>query len=251
MLIRIITCLLLVGSTCALAQEPSTAVPTDNAASGEATVDAKSVMGRLDRVDAALADLKKLAKKINKNSARITKNEQGIQSLTEAQELTNQALGNHEERITKLEGTVEQLNDLLADLQVAQGQILTQSGGQYTLNLRGQMQNENFQREFADAIDQSIGSRTGQFVVRNKMATAQYIKLNRTEYRVEAGGILTVPVQPGTIATKLPGESIKTWLIGAPHYKQSIDIVPRQSNTVYYSTPVDQVYVNRPIYSPW
>ncbi len=140
-------------------------------------------------------------------------------------------LGN---RISKNENDIKDITDRLNEMEERQLQILTanESGG-FRLNLPGQMANEDFQREFGDAIDDTIRKKVGTLTITNKMSSYQRVLVNRAEYGLRPSEKVEIKLPAGTVTTELPGiEGVKTWMIGSPDYSQSIDIVPARNSSV-------------------
>ncbi|MFO7905005.1 MAG: hypothetical protein ACQESR_20110 [Planctomycetota bacterium] len=148
----------------------------------------------------------------------------------------------------------KQLDDLtsmqneLADLQreqaVQQQQVLnsitkTDSTGNEVLQLSANMEkSEEFRQEMRKAVHGSLENK-GRVIIRNKMATQQRIRVNQTNYDIDAGESLTLEVPAGTVATKLPGQSLVNWAITPPEYKQTIDIVPESETRVTRYRPAE------------
>ncbi len=138
------------------------------------------------------------------------------------------------DKINKNESDIKDLTDRLNEMEERQRQILTanESGG-FRLDLRGQMENPDFQNEFGKAIDDSIRQKEGTLTITNKMSTYQRVLVNRVEFGVKPGEKIAIKLPAGTVTTELPGiEGVKTWMIGSPNYSQDIDIVPTRNSTV-------------------
>jgi hypothetical protein len=113
--------------------------------------------------------------------------------------------------------------------------------------------------EFRDDVRQAVRKSMeteGDLSVANKTGSFQRILINRKEYGLSAGQTLSLKVPVGTVSTQLPGQNLTNWTVGAPDYKESIDIVPASTPstvvappiyltppTVFYSLPVAQYYV--------
>jgi hypothetical protein len=103
-------------------------------------------------------------------------------------------------------------------------------------------ESEDFREDVRDAVHKSLQTH-GDLSVTNKTGSYQSIFINRKEYGVSAGQTLTFKVPVGTVTTKLNGERLMNWTIGAPNYKESIDIVPKSAPLITVARPV---YVDPP-----
>ena len=146
------------------------------------------------------------------------------------------------------------LTDQINDEIRKQQQILemisqTDSDGKHIPRMSAAMQSNQFRQEMQQVVNQSLGT-TGTLRISNLTNDFHRVLVNRTEFSIPAGQILTLQVPAGTVSTQLPGRELKNWTISGPRYEQNIEIVPD-------ATPVT-TYVARPTvpsapvyYSPW
>jgi hypothetical protein len=146
---------------------------------------------------------------------------------------------------------------VLAQQQIAeQGQILDaisrrDSTGSPIPAIRSNMDNSrDFRREMSNAVHRSI-RRQGTVTINNGTPSDQYLRVNHTEYRIPASSSRDVKVPVGTVTTELTGwEAPKNWTVGAPHYKQVINIRYKPTARVVARRPVvmgPPVIVNSPV----
>ena len=153
----------------------------------------------------------------------------------------------HDGRFAELKERLDRVESVMSEQIAQQQQFLEQdSAGTSILRLDSIMQRSpEFRNQMSKVVNDSIRSE-GMLVVTNKMDTAQTIVVNQERITIEPDKKLEMPVPAGTVSTRLPGEELQNWTVGAPNYKMSVDIVPRQvvsnrvttlrpeSNTVYY-----------------
>lgn len=202
--------------------------------------------------------LEELIDKMNKQDKVINKVVEGFQqfqilrsNVDEIKKITD----DHEARLFKLNEQVRSALETHSQQIARQQQILEaisqqDSGGNPIPNLLGNMQSSSeFQEEISEVVNNSIRS-AGEFVVTNKMDTAQTIVVNLEQHTVEPRATLRLKVPVGTISTRLPGQALQNWTVGAPNYGQSVDIVSRQnvSNRVTTLRPEsgNAYYVDEP-----
>lgn len=178
-------------------------------------------------------------------------------------------IGKNTTDIDNLRKRVEQLESDFSGVILRLDSVTEQtSGGNWVPNILGNMQNQpEFSQQMDRAVNESIHT-SGEVIVTNHMGSWQTIVVNG-QYRSIApttSSIFKVPV--GTVTTQLPGyESAKNWTVGAPNYKQHINIRPRHStyygpsngnSHITYSVPAQSyvvpsvpVYYNTWYYDPW
>ncbi len=165
------------------------------------------------------------------------------------------------EQLKQVGNDLQQLHETMQE-QAARQEIALGSG---SMSLSAKMQqDEGFRQEMRKVVNDSIAA-DGEVVVHNKMATQQRIKINQTEHVIPAGELLTVKVPVGTVTAQLPGKALTNWTVTAPTYRQTIDIVPRESVTAAYRPESDTtttvttlrplstlapVYSSTPVYTP-
>lgn len=160
----------------------------------------------------------RLAENAKNNTAQIG---QLSSNLTSMSDEINQQL-------TKQQQILQSLVDLTERLDSVQQSIAaTDPQGQAFLRLDSIMDKSTAGREqVRRAVDRSL-RKEGTLTIHNKMGTDQDVLVNGVQYRVMAGGTLTLNVAVGNVSTRLPGQEIVNWAISPPSYAQSIDIVPK------------------------
>jgi hypothetical protein len=132
--------------------------------------------------------------------------------------------GDHEERITRLEGDYSRLAKEIGNHNATLGQIAMQ-GEDGTYHPR-------FDTNSAKgALNQALRSNvpdTGELIVRNKTSTCLKYVVNGYEYTIPRNGEKSISVKPGTVVTRLAGQQERlTWFVGMPNYKQFVELVVR------------------------
>lgn len=145
-------------------------------------------------------------------------------------------------QIGQLRSELITLTDQIQEEIRKQQQILemiaqTDAEGKHVPRLSAAMESSHFRQEMQQVVNQSLRT-TGTLRITNLTNDLHRVFVNRTEYTIPAGQILTLPVPAGTVSTQLPGRELKNWTIAGPNYEQNVEIVPD-------STPVT-TYVARP-----
>jgi hypothetical protein len=128
-----------------------------------------------------------------------------------------------------LEERVEILEKLAANHDAQLNQIVTMSEpGQYRVRFDTTPQKAALQQGIRNLAPQEGGT----FVINNRTPWIQTLYVNGTPQYVQPGQVLPVVVRPGTVMSWLPGQQRLTWHIGAPDFKQTVELLPRQPEYV-------------------
>ena len=173
---------------------------------------------------------------------------EGFKDLQTLRSDVDQLITTQNERGTELTQLKEKLDeiDTTLNLKIEEQRLLLDAiagdddDGNPILRLDSVMQSPLFRNQMSKAVNDSIQSE-GELVVTNKMAGAQVLDVNGRQVSVEPGDPVKLKVPVGTDTTRLPGQDLQNWTVGAPNYRQEIDIVPRQnvSNRITVLRPED------------
>lgn len=90
---------------------------------------------------------------------------------------------------------------------------------------------QSARNELQRAIKNTV-PKQGQFIIRNRTPWLQTLIVNGYEQRIAPYDTISVPVNPGTIMSWLPGDQKYTWHIGLPDFKQVVELQQREPSYV-------------------
>jgi len=237
----VVSCMLAVAVTTTAAAQggatDNTHSPSDNSAKNE--VDKrpmKSVPPENGNAE-AIATLDDLVQRIDQQFAMITKRMQlGFNAYKDLQsdvddvaEAQSELRTEFEQLKTQLDTVQEALHTKIAEQQQLLDAVVSDDlDGNAYLRLDSSMENPDFRKQMSKAVHESIQD-DGEFVVTNKMDGIQWIIVNGQQVVIEPQKQKTLKVPVGTVTTQLPGQILQNWTIGAPSYRQAIDIVSQQN----------------------
>ena len=168
---------------------------------------------------------------------------------------SQEAVRNQSVQMQILSERLDSLASENSDRLAKQEQILSaishiDSEGTAIPNMSANMANSSeFRAKMSQAVHASV-QQEGQFTVVNKMGVEQEVAVNGQQHRLMPGATQTFKVAVGTVTTRLAGQDIDTWTVGAPDYCQSVDIVPRSTSSVEVYRPVYVQPEDNSTYSP-
>ena len=216
---------------------------------------------QLKPIQKQLSQLTGIAEQVQKNKDQAEQNQQAIKQLSEILRNTAAQIEEFDVRINGIE--TELRSDIARQEEILNAISTKDSTGLHIPRLSANMdQSADFKAEMVKAVHDSI-HKQGTFKVVNRTSSYQRIYVNRKEYGVNARDTLTLEETPvGTVTTQLPGQRLENWTLGAPDYKEAIEIVPPSTPTTtvqrpltpVYSSPVATTVVNLPaattVYNP-
>lgn len=174
-------------------------------------VNLADVMKKLDDIDAKVSGI----------NTRVEQNEQQTAQL--------------QAELGGLAAKVNNLADIINNVAERQRSIILSTTSGDVLDISSQMEKPPFREALDSAVHQVLRGKQGTFTLTNKMPTYQRILVNRVEYMLRPGEVLSLKVSPGTVHTELAGEGAKTWMVGPPGYDEGVDIVPvTPENVAFY-----------------
>lgn len=209
------------------APEPEAQTLNANAADDDSLSAMAEAMRRLESKVNGLSDKYVTREEFQKLQEIVNRQTQALdtlQSLLAEQGATiRQIDSKYESSIAALNEQSEQINSILNAIS------RNDSQNKPILNIASAMASQDFQRDLADAVDNSLREQrpTGRLTITNNMPYAQGIRVNGAYHYINPGATRAFSVPVGTVTTELDGEAPKNWVIAPPNYNQGIIIAPR------------------------
>ncbi|MHB8952121.1 MAG: hypothetical protein ACYC4U_04020 [Pirellulaceae bacterium] len=197
----------------------------------------KDVQDLQQKLITTSGNLTKLSEQVAKNTETITQNSQGIERLTT---IINEELRKQQNILERIDELTQQQQDQLARQQAILDAIAQKdTAGRDVLRLSANMeQSEEFREDVRKAVHHSLDTQ-GELTVHNRMPNPQQIIVNLKTFGLGPDEMLTLKVPVGTVTAQLPGQPLTNWTVGAPTYRQTIEIVPETSpNTTSVFRPL-------------
>jgi len=179
--------------------------------------------------------LEQLARDVQALQAQLKTTNENLTLVTEGLKTTN-------ESVDEIRADIVQLRADVQEQQARQQQILDS-----IVQDTNRQRSDEVRQEVRRAVQESLTTH-GEFTIHNRMTTRQQIVVNQSEYGLDPDEILTLKVPVGTVTARLPGQPLTNWTVGAPAYRQRVDIVPDANATTTYR-PLSSGTVVTPWYS--
>ena len=178
--------------------------------------DINALEGKLNRLDAAVRILSEKMDNLASPAASQNNDLEAIRQTPGGQEQPNQSI---EDRLARIENDLAEQGNML--------RRLTERAEGGEVYWRFDTNSQPARQEFNRALESTVPPKA-KFVVRNRTDSDSWIVVNGRMEFVEAGGDITLEVEPGTITARLPHQTQSVALYaGFPHYFQSAVIKNR------------------------